>query len=73
MGSIGECREYDAILVGAGFGGYTMLPKLRRLGLRAKIFERGSGSGGVWLVFSSVRKRLNRLTEDCYRHWNQCM
>lgn len=48
MGSICESPEYDVVLIGAGFGGYTMLPKLRKLGLRAKIFERGSGSGGVW-------------------------
>ena len=51
MGSIEESPEYDAVLIGAGFGGYTMLPKLRKLGLQAKIFERGSGSGGVWFVF----------------------
>lgn len=50
MGSISANVEYDAVLVGAGFGGYTMLPKLRNLGLRVKIFERGSGSGGVWQV-----------------------
>lgn len=70
MGSLDETSKYDAIVIGAGFGGYTMLPKyvrqqqmladgtcrihtdrdnrLRQLGLRAKIFERGSGSGGVW-------------------------
>ncbi|KAJ9611625.1 hypothetical protein H2200_004809 [Cladophialophora chaetospira] len=48
MGSISESLEYDTVLIGAGFGGYTMLPKLRKLGLRVKIFERGSGSGGVW-------------------------
>ena len=50
MGSISENLECDVVLIGAGFGGYTMLPKLRNLGLRAKIFERGSGSGGVWSV-----------------------
>ena len=57
MGSISESVEYDAVLIGAGFGGYTMLPKLRKLGLRAKIFERGSGSGGVWLVSESCGNR----------------
>jgi cation diffusion facilitator CzcD-associated flavoprotein CzcO len=65
MGSIGGKTEYDVVLIGAGFGGYTMLPRyvlqgenissdidrktrLRNLGLRVKIFERGSGPGGVW-------------------------
>ncbi|KAK5242670.1 hypothetical protein LTR40_012698 [Exophiala xenobiotica] len=48
MGSVGGKSEYDVVLIGAGFGGYTMLPRLRNLGLRVKIFERGSGPGGVW-------------------------
>jgi pyruvate/2-oxoglutarate dehydrogenase complex dihydrolipoamide dehydrogenase (E3) component len=27
MGSIGGKSEYDVVLIGAGFGGYTMLPR----------------------------------------------
>src|SRR6185295_12857082 len=38
----------DAVVVGAGFAGICMLHRLRRLGLTARVFERGSGVGGTW-------------------------
>jgi cyclohexanone monooxygenase len=40
--------SYDAIVVGAGFAGMYMLHKLRQLGLRARVYEAGSGVGGTW-------------------------
>jgi cyclohexanone monooxygenase len=40
--------EYDAVVVGAGFGGMTMLYRLRELGLSVRVFETGSGVGGTW-------------------------
>ena len=40
--------DFDAIVVGAGFAGMYMLHRLRGLGLRVKVFERGSGVGGTW-------------------------
>jgi len=40
--------ELDAVIVGAGFAGLYMLHKLRGSGLRARIFEAGSGVGGTW-------------------------
>ena len=40
--------DYDAIVVGAGFAGLYMLHRLRSLGLRARVFEAGSGVGGTW-------------------------
>ncbi|KAK5453300.1 hypothetical protein LTS15_006485 [Exophiala xenobiotica] len=40
--------DYDAIVVGAGFGGIRSLWELRRLGLTAKCFEAGSDVGGTW-------------------------
>jgi cyclohexanone monooxygenase len=40
--------ELDAIVVGAGFAGLYALYRLRRLGLAARIFERGGGVGGTW-------------------------
>jgi cyclohexanone monooxygenase len=39
---------FDAIVVGAGFAGLYMLHRLRGLGLRARVFEAGSGIGGTW-------------------------
>lgn len=38
----------DALVVGGGFGGLYSLFKLRDQGLHAKIFEAGTGLGGVW-------------------------
>jgi cation diffusion facilitator CzcD-associated flavoprotein CzcO len=41
-------QTLDAVIVGAGFSGLYMLHKLRGLGLRARVFEAGSGVGGTW-------------------------
>ncbi|MFO1085128.1 MAG: NAD(P)/FAD-dependent oxidoreductase [Reyranellaceae bacterium] len=40
--------DYDAIVVGAGMSGLYQLIKLRELGLRARVFEAGTGVGGTW-------------------------
>ncbi len=39
---------YDVVIVGAGFAGMYMLHCLRKLGLRARVFESGGGVGGTW-------------------------
>jgi len=41
-------EEVDAVVVGAGFAGLYMLHRLRGLGLRARVYERGRGVGGTW-------------------------
>jgi cation diffusion facilitator CzcD-associated flavoprotein CzcO len=40
--------DIDVAVVGAGFAGLYMLYRLRGLGLRARVFERGSDVGGTW-------------------------
>lgn len=40
--------EYDAIVVGAGFGGIYQLHSLRQLGLRVLLLEAASDVGGIW-------------------------
>lgn len=40
--------EFDALVVGAGFGGLYMLRKLREEGLRVRVIDAGDGPGGVW-------------------------
>lgn len=41
--------DYDAIVIGAGFGGIYQLHTLRDdLGLRVRAFEKGAGIGGTW-------------------------
>lgn len=39
---------YDAVIVGAGFGGMYMLHCLRQQGFSARVFEAGGGVGGTW-------------------------
>ena len=40
--------DFDAVVVGAGFGGLSMLQNLRQLDMSVKVFERGDGVGGTW-------------------------
>jgi cation diffusion facilitator CzcD-associated flavoprotein CzcO len=41
-------RRYDAVIVGAGFGGLYMLHHLRQLGFSAHVIEAAAGVGGTW-------------------------
>ena len=41
--------DYDAVVIGAGFGGIYMLHKLRdELGLSVRAYDRAGGVGGTW-------------------------
>ena len=40
--------DHDAIIVGAGMSGLYQLIRLRELGMRARVFEAGTGVGGTW-------------------------
>ena len=39
---------FDAVIVGAGFGGMYILHCLRDLGLSARVYEAGGSVGGTW-------------------------
>ena len=41
-------HDYDAIVIGAGISGMYQLYRLRELGFRVRVFERGTGVGGTW-------------------------
>ncbi|HEX5613147.1 MAG TPA: NAD(P)/FAD-dependent oxidoreductase [Burkholderiales bacterium] len=41
-------KQFDVLVVGAGFAGMYMLHRLRTLGFTARVFEAGSGVGGTW-------------------------
>jgi cyclohexanone monooxygenase len=41
-------KQYDAVVVGAGFAGLYMLHRLRGQGLAVRVYEAGSGIGGTW-------------------------
>ena len=40
--------EFDAIVVGAGFGGLYALYRLRKDGYRVKVLEAATDVGGTW-------------------------
>src|SRR3954453_12060994 len=40
--------SFDAVVVGAGFAGMYMLPRLRGSGFSVRVFEQGHGVGGTW-------------------------
>ena len=58
MGSAGEPEIgfLDALIIGTGFGGFTVLNKLRKLGLNVRIYEKGSSAGGVWYVRTTLKR-----------------
>ena len=43
-----DTGEYDVVIIGAGFAGMYSLHTLRGEGNHCKVFERGTGVGGVW-------------------------
>lgn len=48
MSAQGQIEHVDVLLVGAGFGSFTLLNRLRRQGYSIKIYEKGAASGGIW-------------------------
>ncbi|MBV7477636.1 NAD(P)/FAD-dependent oxidoreductase [Pseudomonas sp. PDM31] len=43
-----DTREYDVIVVGAGFAGLYLIHSLRQKGLSVRAFEAGAEVGGTW-------------------------
>lgn len=41
-------NHYDAIIIGAGFGGIYMLKKLLDQGLKVKVLDAAPDVGGTW-------------------------
>ncbi|KAL4866986.1 hypothetical protein BDV12DRAFT_210242 [Aspergillus spectabilis] len=41
-------ESFDAVIVGAGFGGIYQLYSLLKLGLTVKVIDQASGAGGTW-------------------------
>ena len=41
-------HEYDAIVIGAGFGGMYALHTLRAQGLKVRVYDEAAGVGGTW-------------------------
>jgi cation diffusion facilitator CzcD-associated flavoprotein CzcO len=43
-----DAKGFDAIIIGAGISGMYQLYRLRKLGLKVKVYEAGDGVGGTW-------------------------
>src|SRR3984885_4967395 len=41
-------REFDTVVIGAGFAGMYMLHRLRQLGFSVQVYETAGGVGGTW-------------------------
>jgi cyclohexanone monooxygenase len=41
-------RDFDVVVIGAGFAGIYMLYRLRGMGVSARLYEAGDGVGGTW-------------------------
>jgi cyclohexanone monooxygenase len=48
MNQPAPARNYDALVVGAGFSGLYLLHLLRGMGLSVRVLEAGDGVGGTW-------------------------
>lgn len=44
----GRKKDFDVVVIGAGFAGLYMMHKLRELGFSAQVVETGDGVGGTW-------------------------
>jgi cation diffusion facilitator CzcD-associated flavoprotein CzcO len=44
----GSGTDFDAVIIGAGVSGLYQLYRMRELGLKARVFETGTGVGGTW-------------------------
>ena len=43
-----KSRDFDVIVIGAGFAGMYMLHRLRGLGLTVRVLEADEDVGGTW-------------------------
>ncbi|MEO4052958.1 NAD(P)/FAD-dependent oxidoreductase [Solibacillus sp. CAU 1738] len=72
-----EVKQYDAIVIGAGFSGLYMLHKLRELGLSTRVLEAADGVGGVWYWSRYPGARCDSdsiyysftFSEELYKKW----
>ena len=55
-----QASTVDAVIVGAGFSGLYLLHRLRELGFTTRVFERGSGVGGMVLESIQVRAATSK-------------
>ena len=64
---MGGARDFDAVIVGAGFSGLYMLHRLRGLGLSVRVYETGPSVGGTWFWNRYPGARVDIESQEyCY-------
>ena len=71
-------ERYDVVIVGAGFAGLYMLHRVRELRLSVRLYEAGSGVGGVWFFNRYPGARCDvesadysySFSEDLQQEWH---
>src|SRR5215469_7137888 len=64
---MGGARDFDAVIVGAGFAGLYMLHRLRQLGVSARVYEAGPSVGGTWFWNRYPGARVDVESQEyCY-------
>lgn len=71
-------KNYDVIVVGAGFSGMYLLHKLRKMGKKVQVYESGSDVGGTWYWnrYPGARCDIESIEysysfdEDLQQEWN---
>ncbi len=71
-------KQFDVIVVGAGFAGMYALHRLRSLGFSVQVFEVGDGVGGTWYWnrYPGARCDVNSLeysyqfSQELQQQWN---
>ncbi len=61
-------RDFDAIVVGAGFSGLYALYQLRERGLRVRVLDMAENVGGTWYWNRYPGARTDSTT-DVYQYW----
>lgn len=75
--SSNDTKQYDAIVVGAGFSGLYMLHRLREAGLSVRVYEAAEDVGGVWYwnTYPGARCDTDSIyynytfSEELYKEW----
>ena len=70
--------DYDAVIMGAGFGGIRSLYELRKMGLSVKILDGASDVGGAWYWNRYPGARFDSesysyaysFSQDLLQEWN---
>ena len=57
-----SCLNIETIIIGAGFGGLRMLYELRKRGMSGRVFESGTGVGGVCFSYMLCVIHFNLAT-----------